>query len=64
MKKPSLGSVPPQLPLPHTVFLSAVKENIETITGRRGGRIEQLADDAVLADVISKINEMLTRYQE
>lgn len=43
--------------------LTAMKENIETITGARGtiGTIDQLADTADLATVIRKINEIVAR---
>lgn len=44
-------------------FDSAVKENLEILTGRRGTRIEVLADDATTAAIISKINEIIERMQ-
>lgn len=44
-------------------FLTAIKENIEIITGARPGisEIQQLASTATLADVINKINEIVVR---
>lgn len=44
-------------------FDQAVKENIEIITGRRGEKIRALPDTASLADVISKVNEIVARLQ-
>ena len=44
-------------------FLTAIKENIEIITGARPGigEIQQLPSTASLADVVSKINEIIVR---
>lgn len=44
-------------------FDRAVKSNLERIAGLRNGELETLSDDAVLSDVISKINEILVRLQ-
>lgn len=44
-------------------FDRAVKDDLEFIMGHRGGRIEKLPDDASLAAVISKINELIERLQ-
>lgn len=44
-------------------FDSSIKENMEVITGRRGTPLTTLADDATLADVIVKINELINRLQ-
>ncbi len=62
MKKPSIPQVP-RGNQPREGFDLAVKENIEIITARRGGSVQPLAADASLADVIAKINELLTRIQ-
>lgn len=62
MKKPSIPQVP-RGNQPREGFDQSVKENIEIITGRRGGSIQPLATDATLADVIAKINELVTRIQ-
>lgn len=60
MKKTPLG---PALPTPS--FLSAVKENLEQIMGhKKDGRIETLEDTASTADMIAKINEIITRLQQ
>lgn len=44
-------------------FLDAVKENLEIITGQRGGKVEELPATATLDDVISKLNEIIARLQ-
>lgn len=62
MKKPSIPQVP-RGNQPREAFDLAVKENLEVMTGRRGGTVQPLAPDASLADVISKINELLNRTQ-
>lgn len=46
-----------------STFDKNVKSNLERITGLRNGELETLSDDAVLADVIVKINEILARMQ-
>lgn len=43
--------------------LQVMKENIETITGRRG-QIELLGTSATTAQIIAKVNEVLNRLQE
>lgn len=55
-------SIPSEL---NQKFVETVKEVIETITGRRPGvkKIAQLPTTATLADVISKLNEILDRLQ-
>ena len=62
MKKPSIPQVP-RANQPREAFDLAVKENIEIITGRRGGRggIQPLRVDASLADLIAKLNELVAR---
>jgi len=44
-------------------FAGAVKENLEILMGQRGGKVTPLPDDATLADVVAKVNELLTRLQ-
>ena len=41
--------------------LQPMKQNIEQITGIRGGRIEQLDNTADLDTVITKLNEVIAR---
>ncbi len=44
-------------------FDSAVKENLELLTGRRGTRIAPLSDSASTAQIIAKINEIIEHLQ-
>jgi len=68
MKKPGIPAVPlifkegnnPRL----VEYLNALQANVDTITGRRGGKIEYLRSNAPLSEVIDKINEILERLQE
>ena len=41
--------------------LMAVKNNIEQLTGVRGGQLEKLKPNATNAEIVSKINEIITR---
>ena len=68
MKKPGIPAVPvifkegnnPRL----VEYLTALQANVDTVTGRKGGRIEYLRSNASLSEVIDKINEILDRLQE
>jgi len=62
VKKPAIPQVP-RLEQPRVSFDQSVKETLEIITGRRGGAVQPLAQDASLADVIAKVNELLSRIQ-
>lgn len=42
-------------------ILQAMKENIEILNGVRGGPIATLGSDATLAQVVSKLNEVIDR---
>jgi hypothetical protein len=42
-------------------ILTPVKENIELMTGVRGGTIEELPENSSLSSTISKINEIIGR---
>ncbi len=44
-------------------YLGPMKENLEQIQGLRGGRISSLPTTATTAEIIDKINEVLTRLQ-
>lgn len=57
MKKPGLPDTRSQ------EFLNAVKENIEIVTGRRGGKVAQLSKTATTAQIIEKLNELIARLQ-
>lgn len=43
--------------------MDALKENVEDLRSMRGLRITALPASATLADVISKVNEIITRLQ-
>lgn len=60
MKKPSIPSVN-VADQRVASLLRPMKENIESITGARGGPLVQLPSDATLDDVISKINAIIVR---
>ena len=60
MKKPSIPAVN-VADQRIASLLRPIKENIETITGTRGGPLAQLPSDADLAAVISKINAIIAR---
>ncbi len=63
MKKPAIPDIPPGDAAMRRV-LYALKENVEVVTGRRGGQVAPLASTATLADVISKLNELINRLQD
>lgn len=63
-KKPAIPDVPPMRDAALRKVLSALKENTEVVTGRRGEKIAVLASDATLADTVDKINEVLARLQD
>jgi len=62
MKKPSIPDVPHGTS-PRGAFDTALKETLESITGRRGGVITPLADTATTADIITKINDIIAKVQ-
>lgn len=45
-------------------ILSALKINVELLTGVRGGPIRTLPPTASLDDVISKVNELIARVNQ
>ena len=53
----------PQADLARVNFDKAVKENLEKVTGQIGGKLERLSEDASLADLIAKMNEVIDRLQ-
>lgn len=59
----SLPPVPVGESQPTTAFLSAAKEVIDTITGKRDGQIQLLSADASTAEIIDKLNELINRLQ-
>lgn len=56
-------AIPPTTDLPYEFLkvLDPIKENIETITGRRGGRIETLPADATLEQTVARLNLVISR---
>lgn len=58
MKRP-IPTVPTTPDPARRAFDQAVKENIDVLTGKQGGKIAPLETTANLADVIRKINEIL-----
>lgn len=60
MKKPSIPAVN-VADYKVASLLRPMKENIETMTGVRGGPLPQLSDDADLPAVISTINAIIAR---
>lgn len=42
-------------------FLKPVKENIEMVTGARGGELKGLKSEATQDEIIKKVNELIAR---
>jgi hypothetical protein len=61
MKKPTIPAIP--FGTPQSEHLSAIKQNIEMLTGKVGGTIENLGTQASLLDVIIKLNEVINKLQ-
>lgn len=61
MNKPSIPSVQPVQDKVVAAILAPLKENIESITGIRGGFLEKLPSNADLGAVVDKINEIIGR---
>lgn len=59
-RKPGIPAIPPTS-VELYPLLQSLKENIELITGIRGGNIATLDSAAALADVVVKVNEIITR---
>lgn len=60
VKKPAL----PDTPRPgqdRFQFDSRVKETLEVLTGVRAGKVSQLESGATNAEIISKLNELISR---
>jgi len=60
MRKPAIPAASVQ-DSQTAAILRPMKENIEILTGVRSGKIKNLAVDADLAAVISKVNEIIDR---
>jgi len=61
MKKPAIPSTLSIQDKSIAALLGPLKENIEILTGVREGVISPLVSDATTAQIISKINEIITR---
>lgn len=57
---PSIQSIPAEI----AVVLRPMKENIELLTGARGGAIVQLQVNATTVQIVSKINEIIARLNQ
>lgn len=65
MKKPAIpgtASLPPQM----AQIIEPIKANVELITGARPGSVgvTALGSDASLSDVITKVNQILSRINQ
>ena len=60
MKKPAIPAVNVQ-DQSVAALLRPLKENVEIMTGARGGSLTTLNSSATLGEVISKINEIIDR---
>lgn len=56
---PSTAGIDPQI----RRVLDAMKENIEVTKGRRSTKLAPLVSTATNAEIIGKINEIITRLQ-
>lgn len=60
MKKPAIPAVSIQ-DQKIASLLRPIKENLEILTGQRGGSLTKLDSSATLSEVISKLNEVIDR---
>jgi hypothetical protein len=65
MKKPAIPSTS-NLPPEVARVVEPLKANVELITGSRPGSVPlpSLATDATLADVVTKVNQILSRINQ
>ena len=61
IKKPGIPSIPATVSRELFPVLISMKENIELLTGGRGGNIDQLSASATTAEIVAKINEIIVR---
>lgn len=63
IRKPSIPAVVvPDRRL--STLLNPIKQNIEILTGVRGGKIDYLADTATVDEAVAKINEIIDRLNQ
>jgi hypothetical protein len=60
VKRSAIPTPPPGDPAT-TAVLSALKENVELLTGVRGDKLTSVATTATLADVIVALNKVIDR---
>jgi hypothetical protein len=61
MKKPAIPSVSSVADQRIASLLRPMKENLEILTGQRGGSLTKLDGSATLSEVISKLNQVIDR---
>ena len=64
MTKRAIPQTPTDVSPAVKTSLDAMKENIETITGARGGKLSHVKSNATLAEVITALNIVIDRIQE
>lgn len=64
MKKPSIPLITYDNAHALRGFYAAVRENIQIITGRRGGKIAALPASPTNEELAAKVNELLGRLQD
>lgn len=62
MKRPSIPAVPRGQD-GREAFDSAVKQNLEILSGVRGTKIDKLSTSATTPEIVAKINEILSLMQ-
>jgi hypothetical protein len=60
-KKPGIPAIPATSANELVPVLISMKENIELLTGVRGGNILSLNSTASTSEIVSKINEIIDR---
>ena len=58
-RKPVISTM--GMPAERAWFLKPVKENIEMVTGARGGELKGLKPEATQDEIIKKVNELIAR---
>lgn len=61
IKKPGIPAIPATVSRELFPVLTSLKENIELLTGVRGGNIDKLSASATTAEIVDKINEIIVR---
>lgn len=61
MKRSAIPTPPPNLDPVTRELLTALKENMELLTGVRGSKLTSVSSTASLADVITALNRVIDR---